>query len=396
MRYDAQSPTDADKLPSPPETLAENPPGLLKALVEAWETTDSTAIRYAVDCLQLRGAAGALAATDGRQLLVQTGYHFPWQENLLVPGNKVFASPEFAGDSPVLVGKTGDWIAFRVGPWTIWLGINKDGRFPDVDRHIPCPATAKARCLFSQGDAEFLDETLPRLPSNDDCYWPVTLDLNGQVAIRAKASDSTRPTEVVLCGSSFSGEPVRLNTNRQYLQRAIRMGFRELLVYGDQTPVACLDDRRQYVWALLDPESAIPAAENAIRIESSSAGVEVPAVQVQTQIERKVSAMTETATSQTAPVDANGHASGRARPNGEAKTNGPVKTNGQTRKTTAHKQGHQDVAGLIQQAEGLRTALRETLARNNELLKGLKRHRRQSRAVQNTLASLRQLKTLGV
>jgi hypothetical protein len=36
------------------------------------------------------------------------------------------------------------------------------------------------------------------------------------------------------------------------------------------------------------------------------------------------------------------------------------------------------------------------LVKNNELLKGLKTHRRCNRVMQNTIASLRQLKTLGV
>jgi len=56
----------------------------------------------------------------------------------------------------------------------------------------------------------------------------------------------------------------------------------------------------------------------------------------------------------------------------------------------------QDIDGLIRQAEALRSSLRDTLVKNNELLKGLKAHRRCNRVMQNTIASLRQLKTLGV
>lgn len=82
--------------------------------------------------------------------------------------------------------------------------------------------------------------------------------------------------------------------------------------------------------------------------------------------------------------------------NGHPQTNGHARNKGRAERTTARKAGQQDVAGLIQQAESLRAALRETLVKTNELLKGLKAHRRQSRAVQNTLASLRQLKGLGV
>ena len=89
----------------------------------------------------------------------------------------------------------------------------------------------------------------------------------------------------------------------------------------------------------------------------------------------------------------NGNAA--ANGNGHTATNGQAKTNGQSRNGAARKPG-QDIDGLIRQAEAFHTSLRDTLLKTNELLKGLKRHRRQSRVLQTTIASLRQLKTLGV
>jgi len=86
---------------------------------------------------------------------------------------------------------------------------------------------------------------------------------------------------------------------------------------------------------------------------------------------------------------------GSTQSNGHAKANGQAKLNGDARNASARKPG-QDVEGLIRQAEVLRTSLREILTKTNELHKALKAHRRRSRAVQNTLASLRQLRTLGV
>jgi hypothetical protein len=128
----------------------------------------------------------------------------------------------------------------------------------------------------------------------------------------------------------------------------------------------------------------VEPAEDAIRIESPAANPEVPVTQPRNR--RRVSPVPEPATN----PNGNAAASGNGQTNGHA-----TKTNGQTRRNTP-KVGQQDLAGLIQQAETLRTVLRETLVKTNELLKGLKRHRRQSRALQNTIASLRQLKGLGV
>jgi hypothetical protein len=136
IQYTAEKPAHADEFPQPPESFVENPPALLQALLDAADTTDPDSIRYALGWIQAR-PDGSMAATDGRQLLVQSGFTFPWTEDVLIPRLKVFGSPELPQDQPVLVGKTGDWVALRVGPWTFYLAINKDGRFPDVCRHIP-------------------------------------------------------------------------------------------------------------------------------------------------------------------------------------------------------------------------------------------------------------------
>jgi outer membrane protein TolC len=89
----------------------------------------------------------------------------------------------------------------------------------------------------------------------------------------------------------------------------------------------------------------------------------------------------------------NGHAttSGAASANGQA-----TKAKGQARKATGRKAELQDAAALIQQAEKLRTALHDLMHQANSLVKSLKQHRRQSRAIQSTLDSIRQLKGLGV
>jgi len=51
---------------------------------------------------------------------------------------------------------------------------------------------------------------------------------------------------------------------------------------------------------------------------------------------------------------------------------------------------------MIEQTEKLRTAAHDLMHQAGGLVKSLKQHRRQSRAVQNTIAQLRALKTLGV
>ena len=186
VKYNAKEPL-ADKLPVPPTAFTTNPPGLLQALHEASEVANREGVRYATHCLQLC-PDGSINATDGRQLLIQSGFDFPWQDTVLVPGNKVFTAAELPRDQQVAVAQSGDWVAVRAGRWTVYLRIN-ECKYPNVPRIVPDPAAAKARCQLSKDDIRFLAETLPQLPGNDADDRPVTIDLNGHVAIRAKAGE---------------------------------------------------------------------------------------------------------------------------------------------------------------------------------------------------------------
>jgi len=62
----------------------------------------------------------------------------------------------------------------------------------------------------------------------------------------------------------------------------------------------------------------------------------------------------------------------------------------------ASEHGVDGFAALVEDAENLKTSLRDAVSKTNELIAGLKRHRKQSKAVQSTLNSLRQLQSLGV
>ena len=77
IKYTAKQPTDA--FPAVPNEFTMNRVGLLQALHEASEVTDADSHRFALGCLQL-SKDGNINATDGRQLLVQQGFNFPWTE----------------------------------------------------------------------------------------------------------------------------------------------------------------------------------------------------------------------------------------------------------------------------------------------------------------------------
>ena len=133
------SPTSRACRRSPPRRPRPEscPADLLDALAEAAATTDEGSTRYALDCLQLKGATGEVVATDGRQILIQGGFRFPWDGDLLVRRTPLFAVRELPRDRPVEVGRTDAHVVLRAGPWTIWLAIRADARFPRIEHAIP-------------------------------------------------------------------------------------------------------------------------------------------------------------------------------------------------------------------------------------------------------------------
>jgi len=344
-----------------PANFTMNEAQLWPALRDAVATTDRNATRYALNCLHLRGKLGRIDATDGRHILSQTGFEFGFEDDLLVPGHAILGCRELDRGHGVAVGRTEDWIGFGVGRSLVMLRVQKEGRFPRIDELLPSTEQALSRLELSAHDAQFLADVIPRLPSNDPQHDPITIDLNGKVLIRSRDVEQPRPTEVELSSSRLIGEPVVLSTDRRYVVRAVQLGFRETFIYGPKAPVLCCDDRRRFLWALLDGDSAIPRSDDVIRIESSAAGSKSPPRHPPEPIMPTEHPRTATTTESVKPVH---------------------------RIRRPHRQAN---AGPIDQAIALRDALRQTTAAASLLVRSLKQHQRQNRIVQTTLESLKQL-----
>src|SRR5262249_57995602 len=134
--YGACDVANLPPFPEPPKTLVPMEPGFLDALYEATRTAARDGVRFGVQRLQLRGGRGEVVGTDGRQLLLQGGFAFPWKEDLLVPAAPVFGCPELPRDAPVALGKTDTHVCVRVGPWALHLAVYKESRFPPVQRAV--------------------------------------------------------------------------------------------------------------------------------------------------------------------------------------------------------------------------------------------------------------------
>jgi hypothetical protein len=342
-------------MPSDVGSTTINNRSLITALSEAEEVTNGEPTRYALNCIQLRGN-GQILATDGKQAYVHRGFDFPWSDDLLVPASRFFTRRELADASKVAIGKSDGWVMLRADAWCIWLKINTEARFPRVDDYVPDTTAATTTLHLNDSDVQFLVKAMPKLPGGKEMNSPVTLDLNGQVVVRSQGTDE-RLTELELSHSRRVGEQIRCSTNRNLLARAAAFGFRDVYFHGPETPAVCKDERRTFFWALLSKEGAIQPKDHMQRIRSDDQTVErqpVPPKETEPTMRPEPTKGHQTAVRRSAPKTV------------EAKN-------------------------PILAAEALRDSLKESLTRTRELIASLRKRKKQSRLVESTLASLRQL-----
>ena len=361
VQFPVSEPVD---MPPVPDKLTSIDPQFLSAMAEAVATSETDSARYALSCIRLRGSDGQIAATDSAQALMQTGFTFPWTDAILVATSDAFTSNEFADADAVQIGRSADWVSIQANSITLHLQIEKEKRFPSIDLQIPTNDSAGTTLSLSDDDVDFLLTSAKRLPGASDPNAPVTVELNGVVAIRAVAEDQSNPTELVLSNSRRIGDELLFNTDRTFLTRAAELGFRDILLRSDKAPAYCQDDRRTYIWALLSEEGAITSSAQTNRISS-------PVISNSQTPPRK------TRTSMTTPQTPTTKAT--ARPAQPAAT------------TTEP----EPILSLLEQAETLRDSLSQALSDTRDLITAIKRNQKQNRLVETTLRSLKQLEHIG-
>lgn len=356
-------PDSLNPLPELPRQLVPMRAGFLGAFADAAHTAARDSARYALSRVLLRGKAGELIASDGRQMLLQAGFGWPWKDDVLVAALPVFAGPELSASGQVTVGRTETHITLQIGSCTFHLRIDAGGRFPNVRAVIPSADAKTSRLELSERDAHFLVRMLPRLPGKEE-YTPVTLDLADPVAIRSRGEEPPQVQELVLADSRHEGAAVRVVCNRRYLWRAAKLGFRELQISAPNRPLLCRDESRTYVFMPLDKDAAVLPATDARRI--SSADGKPARIGPEPTQERNKPAMP-------------------GPPNESPPRNGA--TRHQTPPTP-----EQEQLDLIAETEALRSLLHEAQGRLGRLLAALKQQRRQSRTLQAAVASLQNLR----
>jgi hypothetical protein len=345
----------SDSIPELPGTWQIMRGTFWDTLTEASLTTSDDTTRFALDCIQLRGSRGEIIATDGRQLLIGRGWPQPWDDELLIPSSPIFASPEWSHDRPISLGRTASHVVLKSGPGTLFLPIRTEARYPDISRILAGDGPSSTELRLDPADALFLRTSLDRLPSSDRSDSPVTLDLNGRIAVRAQKDDADESTELVLARSAYSGPAIRLAMNRQYLARAASLGLTRVLATRPDAPILATDLGRTYAWQPLSADVAIGPAENTVRVESSTCSL---------------------------PVN---HSTPVSIPMPDRPTQPPAIAGDEPPSTNS-------LVALIRDAESIHTAVCDLKLRSARLTAALRRYRKRSRLMESTLSTLRQLK----
>jgi hypothetical protein len=340
--------------PEPPVKFRPMSAGFLVALTDASETAAREPSRFAVARVLLRGAAGQLVATDGHQLLIQSGFPFPWPGDVLVPRLAVWNIPELTREGPAAISRTDNHVFVRAGPWTLALAIDTTGRFPPFEQAIPKERGKAGTLQFDREGVTQLLKELPRLAG--DKQGLVTLELNEHVAVRAQARGQEPAAELDLAGSRWSGSPTRVGTDRRHLLWALHLGFTEVAVVRPSVPLVCRDVTRTYVWMPLGPDTSPPPAHN-----GPPSAASVPAA---------------------------------APPGDNPKENVPMPNPNTSDRRADNGDGPTTPSDPQAEAEAIRTLLAEAQSRLGRLIASLRFHRKQARAVRAAVASLRQLPPL--
>jgi hypothetical protein len=228
------------------------------------------------------------------------------------------------------------------------------------------------------------------LPGDEEVNFPVTLDINGEVIVRGKSADQPQPTDLVLSGSRHTGPARRVNTSRLFVARALRLGFRQFLFFGDSSPLLAIDGQRQYLWMPLAAEDAAAPSADAIRILSSEASHLGNGSRRGGRLAKRRGPLNRMKNYPATSANGNGHTNRETNGNGQVVDESP--SNGTTTEMNCHAAASS--ATVLEQADVLRSVLRDALTKTNELVSSIKRHKRQSRLVESTLSSLRQLQSI--
>lgn len=257
--FNTVSPEKHLLFPEPPGDMKFADDRFQQAMDEASQTASSQITGRSFHLICLRGSTSQIVATDGRQLLIQGGFPFPWKNDLLVPRITVWGMRELTGTKGVMFGQTDDHLFIRLGSWTFALKLDLHGRFPPVEQVVPSPRGIKTQLQLGAEDIALLCTELSRSPGRKDEPSHLMLVIGKEVVVRSHLDDQVQGRELKLTASQVTGQPVSVRMHHAPLVRALTLGFSRIEIVRGNTPLCCRDEKRVYVWMPLTEPTAATA-----------------------------------------------------------------------------------------------------------------------------------------
>lgn len=221
--------------------------------------------RYALQRVQIRGAAGEIIGTDAQIAIRFDGFTLPFAEDLLVPAVPLFGLEDWSRSaSEIRVGRTSKALVIAAGDLTAWLRVDTDGSFPDLSRVLP-QALPVATVIVADEDTSFLRISLPELPVADDQFRPVTLDVQPDkpVVVRAADRDGKDVVEATLPRSKVDGDVACHAFDRRYLARLLAVQANTWKLHRGDKPLIAVGDGVTVLIMPLDPSLIVPPSPSA-------------------------------------------------------------------------------------------------------------------------------------
>ena len=372
--------------------------GYFDALANAARCADCDNHKYALGGAALAGDAAQIVATNGRIMLVQDGFKFPWEDLIICPIPKLFGSKELRelGKEPK-IGSIPDHVYIESGPMKLWLK-QIDGRFPNYRNIIPETETF-TEITIDPKDAKFVIDRIENLPGSDKkpgVFFGVELCSDAKRGIFVRSYDETNATatELRLGRSTFLGYDVECAMDRHFLKAALQFGCLEIFLKEDE-PLVGRRDGATFVWMPLSGEEPEFDRSNVLACDSVS---DTPATISNTRVASSVTtapdvidveavgtgSVMDTAFATTMPAAEN---TASAKPKAERSRQA---------KTVPSKPG--TTAAMLEKAilvsEGMRALLRE----QNALIRDLRAHkaaaRKREQKLKATVAELKNFQTV--
>lgn len=365
---------DMNSLPALPTRLEEITPRILDAIVSGSRCVDPENTRYSLGSLCLRAQTSQVISTDGRQAFIQDGYVFPWEDDVLCPVSKIFASKELRESiRSVKIGTDKEYLVFEVDNVLFWLKT-VDGKYPRLDqfhRNIGHFTWLN----LDNAEAAFVAGRLDHLPGAKDNFSPVYLELDENIAVRGHDIVQETAVEIRMPKSRVEGKGTSASLNRKFLKNAIELGARRIGIDPDErSPLVCYGEQMMFVIMPLDGEE--PKAKSVTMLQTDNTPVVMPTVAPK-ELEPLIESPPETKpkASRTRPMDT------------QAIDNVPLESHGDRAKPGSRsealaeaeelygilKDAANRAKNLVRQIKGTRQHERELLRREQEIDK---RHQR--------------------